>query len=46
VWLLAPFAGPAGVVFLRLPLLELVVLMSIRHVGIVRAAGRFPAAIG
>jgi hypothetical protein len=46
LWLLAPFAGPAGTLLLRLPLLQIGVLTLVQRRMLNRAAGEFPARIG
>ncbi|MDT4930542.1 MAG: hypothetical protein QOF92_3409 [Pseudonocardiales bacterium] len=46
LWLLAPFAGPAGVLLMRLPILQIAVLGGIHRLTLNRAASRFPAQIG
>jgi hypothetical protein len=45
LWLLAPFAGPAGTLLLRLPLIQIATLTLIQRRLIVRAASHFPANI-
>ena len=45
VWLVAPFAGPAGIVLLRLPLLQITALGLIQRGFVNREARRFPARI-
>lgn len=45
LWLLAPLAGSAGVLFLRLPMLEVFGLTAVLRYRIVREARRFPARI-
>jgi hypothetical protein len=46
LWMLAPFAGLAGLLLLRLPLLELGAFLAVQHWQLYRAASRFPADIG
>lgn len=46
LWLLAPFAGPVGVLLLRLPLIQLSALIFVQRVLLARAAGTFPAEVG
>jgi hypothetical protein len=46
LWMLAPFAGFAGVLLLRLPLLEIAALTMLQRHTLRRAATRFPADIG
>lgn len=46
LWLLAPFAGPVGVLLLRLPLIQLAALMFVQRVLLARAASTFPAEVG
>jgi hypothetical protein len=46
LWMLAPFAGFAGVLLLRLPLLEIAALTMLQRHTLLRAATRFPADIG
>jgi hypothetical protein len=43
--MIAPFAGPIGLVLLRVPLLQLCALTLIQRRQMARAAGRFPAEI-
>jgi hypothetical protein len=43
LWTVAPFGGTLGVLFLRLPLLEVAVLTAVQWARVVRAARRFPA---
>jgi hypothetical protein len=45
LWLLAPFTGPAGIVFLRLPLLHLVAITVTQRTILARQARQFPADI-
>jgi hypothetical protein len=45
LWLAAPFAGIAGVVMLRLPILQIAALGLIQRMHLNRAARRFPARI-
>jgi hypothetical protein len=45
LWMIAPFAGPIGLVLLRVPLLQLCALTLIQRRQMARAAGRFPAEI-
>jgi hypothetical protein len=45
LWLMAPFAGPVGVVLLRLPLIQITALTMIQRVVLARAASRFPAEV-
>ena len=45
LWMVAPFAGPLGIVLLRAPLLQLCVLALIQRRQLARAARRFPAEI-
>lgn len=45
LWLLAPFAGPVGVVLLRLPLLQIAAILFVHRMRIMRAANQFPAEI-
>jgi hypothetical protein len=45
LWLLAPFAGPVGIVLLRLPLLQIAALTLIHRMRMMRAANQFPADI-
>jgi hypothetical protein len=46
VWLIAPAAGVAGVLLLRLPILEIAALGLVHRAHIKREARRFPARIG
>jgi hypothetical protein len=46
VWLVAPAAGVAGVLLLRLPILEIAALGLIHRAHVNREARRFPARIG
>jgi hypothetical protein len=46
LWLVAPFAGVAGTLLLRLPLLQVTILGVAQRAHIVREAARFPARIG
>jgi hypothetical protein len=46
LWLLAPLAGAAGVLFLRLPILQIAALTGGQRRSALREASRFPAAIG
>ncbi|PZS25206.1 MAG: hypothetical protein DLM58_22875 [Pseudonocardiales bacterium] len=46
LWLMAPLAGPAGFVLLRLPVLQMVVLTRVQRASAIRAASRFPAEVG
>lgn len=45
LWLIAPIAGPFGVWFLRLPLLQLGAVVMMQRWLLARAAARFPAQI-
>lgn len=45
LWLVAPFAGAAGILLLRLPLLQIAFLGRLHRARLNREAGRFPAAI-
>jgi hypothetical protein len=45
LWMVAPFAGPIGIVLLRVPLLQLFVLTFVQRRQLARAASRFPAEI-
>jgi hypothetical protein len=45
LWLLAPFGGPSGLLFLRLPLLEVASVGLIHRLRLNREARRFPARI-
>jgi hypothetical protein len=46
LWLIAPLAGPAGVLFLRLPILQVAALAYRQRRSALRHATRFPAEIG
>jgi hypothetical protein len=46
LWLIAPLAGPAGVLFLRLPIIQVGVFAYRHRRGALRSASRFPAEIG
>lgn len=46
LWMLATFTGPAGLLLLRLPLVQVTVVALRQHRAMARAAGRFPADIG
>jgi hypothetical protein len=46
LWLVAPFAGPVGELFLRIPIIQIVLLGSLQLWQIRREAARFPARIG
>ena len=46
LWLIAPLAGPAGVLFLRLPILQIAVVVRQQRRIALRLASRFPAEIG
>lgn len=46
LWLIAPLAGPAGFLFLRLPVLEIAVLTYRHRARLERVASHFPAQIG
>ncbi len=46
LWLVAPFAGPVGELFLRIPIIQIVLLGGLQLWQIRREAGRFPARIG
>ena len=43
LWTVAPFGGTLGLLFLRLPLVEVAVLTIVQRARVIRAAGRFPA---
>lgn len=45
LWLLAPFGGPAGLLLLRLPLMQFALLCGVRWWQLVREAGRFPSPV-
>ena len=45
MWLLAPLAGPAGVLLLRFPLVAVATMLIVLRAGEERAARRFPAKI-
>lgn len=45
LWMAAPFVGAAGVLFLRLPLIQLVALTVAHRMALARAARTFPARI-
>ena len=45
LWVGAPFAGPVGTWALRIPLLQLAVLILLQRYELRRAAGRFPASV-
>lgn len=45
LWLIAPLAGGAGFVFLRLPILEIAILGYLHRARLNREASRFPATI-
>ncbi len=45
LWMIAPFAGPAGVLFLHLPLLQITLLITVQRVAMARMARTFPAQI-
>jgi hypothetical protein len=45
LWLDAPFAGIAGIVLLRLPMIQIAALSFLQRWSGIRAAGRFPAHI-
>jgi hypothetical protein len=46
LWLIAPLAGAAGVLFLRLPILQIAAIAGRQRRNALREAGRFPAPIG
>jgi hypothetical protein len=46
LWLIAPLAGPAGILFLRLPLVQIAVVARQQRRIAVRRANQFPAEIG
>ncbi len=46
MWLFAPFLGPFGPVFVRLPLLQAAVIAGLQHVCLLIEARRIPAHIG
>jgi len=46
LWLLAPFAGPVGILLLRLPLIQIAALLFVQRVLLARAASTFPAEVG
>jgi hypothetical protein len=46
LWLIAPLAGPAGVLFLRLPILQVAALAYRQRRSALHNASRFPAEIG
>lgn len=46
LWLIAPFAGAAGILLLRLPIIHIALLGWIHRVRVNREARRFPARIG
>ncbi|MDT4978869.1 MAG: hypothetical protein QOG07_748 [Pseudonocardiales bacterium] len=46
LWLIAPLAGPAGILFLRLPILQIAVVAREQRRTALRRASRFPAEIG
>lgn len=45
LWLIAPFAGSAGILLLRLPILQIAILGRIHRARLNRDASRFPASI-
>jgi hypothetical protein len=46
LWLLAPFGGTAGLLLLRLPLIQIGVLFLVHRALLARAASTFPAEVG
>jgi hypothetical protein len=46
LWLVAPYAGAAGTLFLRLPLLQIATLTTFQRHLMIREASHFPARIG
>jgi hypothetical protein len=46
LWLIAPFAGAAGILVLRLPIIQIALLGAIHRGQVSREASRFPARIG
>ena len=46
LWLIAPFAGVAGTLLLRLPLMQLAALTAVQRRLIAQEATRFPATVG
>lgn len=46
LWLIAPITGPAGFVFLRLPVIQLAIIARRHRNNAIREANRFPAEIG
>jgi hypothetical protein len=46
LWLVAPYAGAAGTLFLRLPLLQIAALTTFQRHLLIREASHFPARIG
>ena len=46
LWLLAPLAGPAGILFLRVPLLQIALVTHQQRRIALRRANQFPAEIG
>ncbi|MDP9094258.1 MAG: hypothetical protein M3N95_15315 [Actinomycetota bacterium] len=46
LWLIAPYAGAAGTLFLRLPLLQITALTTFQRHLLIREASHFPARIG
>lgn len=46
LWLLAPLAGPAGILFLRVPILQIAVVAHQQRRIALRRANQFPAEIG
>ncbi len=45
LWMVAPFAGPIGVLLLRVPLIQLTVLLWLQRRHLKQAAAKFPADI-
>jgi hypothetical protein len=43
LWMIAPFAGPVGVLLFRIPVLQLGLLALVQRWHLVRAASQFPA---
>jgi hypothetical protein len=46
LWLVAPYAGVAGTVLLRLPMIQIAALTAVQRRLMARGASRFPASIG
>jgi hypothetical protein len=46
LWMVAPFAGPVGVLLLRIPLLQLGILLLVHRFQMARVGRQFPADLG